>query len=124
MQKKLKDKTELSLITKPVTAGITTYASDAGIGFIINTEKRIDSMGKVRTVYLEKSTTSSVQEEHKPERNRGCSESTRNTQERVGWKAPRVVLGFHHCASSNTKTGNAEIIQSSVGVNEERFSTW
>ena len=64
MQKKLKDKTELSLITKPVTASITTDASDAGIGFIINTEKRTDCMGKVRVVCLEKNTTSSAPEGH------------------------------------------------------------
>ena len=35
-------------------------------------------------------------------------------------KALRVVLRLYHCTSSNTKTGNAEIIQSSVGANEER----
>ena len=64
MQKKLKDKTELFLITKPVTASITTDASDAGIGFIINTEKRTDCMGKVRVVCLEKNTTSSAPEGH------------------------------------------------------------
>ena len=68
----------MSLITKPVTASITTDASDAGIIFIINTE-RTDSMGKVRSVCLEKSTILNAPEGHiNRERNRGHSESTGN----------------------------------------------
>ena len=82
---KLENKTELSLITKSVTVSITTDASDAGIGFIINTEKRTDCMGKVRVVCLEKEyNVERTRRAHKPERNRGCYESTGNTQRRVG----------------------------------------
>lgn len=60
---KLRHKTELSLVTQPVTASVTTDASDGGLGFVINMDGA-DDKGKAKQVRFERSLLPSAPEGH------------------------------------------------------------
>lgn len=60
---KLRHKTELSLLTPPVSASVTTDASDGGLGFIISTES-MDSTGRGKKTQFEKTLLSETPEAH------------------------------------------------------------
>lgn len=59
----LRHKTELSLLTQPVSASVTTDASNGGLGFVVDT-RQVDSAGRDRHVRFERSLLPGAPEAH------------------------------------------------------------